>query len=126
MLAIEMTETPTPTSTTPPRVSLSASAARRINELTGSGEFQGMRLRVSVSGGGCSGFRYGFDFDDAHNADDRVVERDGAAMVIDEVSWDFIAGAEIDFVEEVIGSYFSITNPKAASTCGCGLSFAVG
>lgn len=121
----EMTENPGKSSTTP-EVTMSQSAARRIGELAAEGEYAGMMLRVSVSGGGCSGFRYGFTFDDTQNADDRLIERDGARMVIDEVSWDFIAGAEIDFVEELIGSYFAITNPNAASTCGCGLSFAVG
>ncbi len=105
---------------------MSESAARRIGALSADGEFKGMMLRVSVSGGGCSGFRYGFDFDGTRNADDRLIERDGAKVVIDQVSWDFIAGSEIDFVEELIGSYFAISNPNAASTCGCGLSFAVG
>ena len=107
-------------------VTMSQNAARRINELAAEGEYKGMMLRVSVAGGGCSGFRYGFVFDDTRNDDDRLIERDGARIVIDEMSWDYIAGAEIDFVEELIGSNFAITNPNAASTCGCGLSFAVG
>ncbi|MHA1108429.1 MAG: HesB/IscA family protein, partial [Alphaproteobacteria bacterium] len=70
---------------------MSAEAARRINELTADGEYKGMMLRVTVSGGGCSGFRYGFAFDDSQKDDDRLVERDAARMLIDEVSWDFIA-----------------------------------
>ena len=107
-------------------ITMSQSAARRINELAGDGEYKGMKLRVSVSGGGCSGFRYGFDFDASQNDDDRLIERDGAQVLIDEVSWDFIAGSQIDYAEELIGSYFTISNPNAASTCGCGLSFAVG
>ncbi len=124
----EMTEKPAESATPPasPQVTMSAGAARRINQLTADGEYHGMMLRVSVSGGGCSGFRYGFAFDDSQKDDDRLVERDGARILIDEVSWDFIAGAEIHFAEELIGSYFTITNPNAASTCGCGLSFAVG
>jgi iron-sulfur cluster insertion protein len=107
-------------------VTLSESAARRINELVREGEHAGKMLRVSVSGGGCSGFLYGFTFDATRNADDELVERDGAGMLIDEVSWNFLAGSEVHFVEEMIGSYFTIKNPNAASTCGCGLSFAVG
>ncbi len=120
-----MTEIPSE-STAARAVTMSEGAARRIGALSTDGEYKGKMLRVSVSGGGCSGFRYGFDFVGTSNADDHLVERDGARMVIDEVSWDFIAGAEIDFVEELIGSYFTIKNPNAASTCGCGLSFAVG
>ena len=121
----EMTENPGKSGVMP-EVTMSQSAARRISELSAEGEFAGMMLRVSVSGGGCSGFRYGFAFDDTQNADDRLIELDGARVVIDEDSWNFIAGAQIDFVEELIGSNFAITNPNAASTCGCGLSFAVG
>ncbi len=121
----EMTEN-TSQSAAAREVTVSQSAARRMSELAGDGEYKGMMLRVSVSGGGCSGFRYGFAFDATRNADDRLIERDGAKVLIDEVSWDFIAGSEIDFAEELIGSYFTISNPNAASTCGCGLSFAVG
>jgi iron-sulfur cluster insertion protein len=84
-----------------------------------------MMLRVSVSGGGCSGFQYGFTFDDARNGDDRVVEKDGVTVLIDEMSWEFLAGGEIDYVEELIGAYFTVRNPNASATCGCGTSFAV-
>ena len=82
-------------------------------------------LRLAVSGGGCSGFQYGFSFDDAVNPEDRTFERDGATLVIDETSLELLAGAEIDFVEDLIGASFQIRNPNAASSCGCGSSFAI-
>ena len=115
------------TLTTPgSNITLSESAARRIAELTRHGEYMGMMLRIAVSGGGCSGFQYAFSFDDNSNDDDRLVERDGARMLVDEVSWDYLAGSEIHFSEELIGSYFTVRNPNASSTCGCGISFSVG
>ena len=107
-------------------ISLSDSAVRRIRELTADGEFAGMKMRVSVSGGGCSGFQYGFSFDDGANDDDHVVERDGAAILVDDMSWGFLVGSELHFAEELIGSFFTLRNPNAASTCGCGTSFSIG
>lgn len=107
-------------------IAISDRAVRRVRELVTTGEYAGMMLRVAVSGGGCSGFQYGFSFDDARNADDRVIERDGVTVLIDETSWDFLAGGEIDYVEQLIGAYFTVQNPNASSTCGCGTSFAVG
>ena len=112
------------TSTTTPDVNLSASAARRINKIT-SGHPAGTMLRVEVIGGGCSGFSYRFGFADSEKPDDRVIERDGARVAIDEASLPFLAGAEIDFVEEIIGAAFKVHNPNATSACGCGTSFAV-
>ena len=82
-------------------------------------------LRVTVSGGGCSGFQYGFDFDDSVGEDDRTFERDGVSVVIDEVSLELLAGSTIDFVEDLIGASFQITNPQATSSCGCGASFSI-
>ncbi len=120
-----MTETTTP-ETGSRAITMSAEAASRIREMTTDSNHAGKMLRVSVSGGGCSGFQYGFDFDDAARDDDRVVERDGVKVLIDEVSWDFIVGGELHFVSELIGSYFTMRNPNATSTCGCGVSFAVG
>jgi len=117
--------TPEPATETP-GVRISDSAVARVRALTGSGEYAGMKLRVAVSGGGCSGFQYGFSFDDAATGDDRVIERDGVTVLIDEMSWEFLAGGEIDFVEELVGSYFTVQNPNAASTCGCGTSFSIG
>lgn len=108
-----------------PGLQLSQSAAGRIAALTAMEDNPELKLRVTVSGGGCSGFQYGFSLDDQVNADDRVFERDGVAAVIDEVSLGLLEGSEIDFVEDLIGSYFAIKNPNASSTCGCGSSFSV-
>jgi iron-sulfur cluster insertion protein len=83
-------------------------------------------LRIAVSGGGCSGFQYGFTFDDQRNDDDVVFERDGVAIVVDGVSLDLLGGAEVDFVEDLMGASFQIRNPNAASSCGCGNSFSIG
>ncbi len=107
-------------------VTISDSAVRRIGELAQAEDAAGPMLRVAVGGGGCSGFQYSFAFDDACNDDDTVFVRDGVRVVIDDISLEFLAGAEIDYVEELVGAYFTMRNPNAASTCGCGVSFAVG
>jgi iron-sulfur cluster insertion protein len=104
-------------------VRLSDAAVGRIAMLTA--EDSGMMLRVSVTGGGCSGFQYGFTLDDQRNDDDIVFQRDGVALVVDETSLELLTGSEIDFVEDLMGSYFAIKNPQASSTCGCGSSFSV-
>jgi iron-sulfur cluster insertion protein len=106
-------------------VELTDSAARRIATILQEDEYKGMMLRVSVSGGGCSGFQYGFTFDDTKGDNDLVLQREGATVLIDEVSLDLLNGAKIDYVEDMIGSSFSIKNPQAKSSCGCGNSFAV-
>ncbi|MEM7170827.1 MAG: iron-sulfur cluster insertion protein ErpA [Pseudomonadota bacterium] len=106
-------------------ISLSDSAVRRVSWLIEQEDQDGLMLRVSVSGGGCSGFQYGFSFDDAVNSDDRTFEKDGVTAVIDEMSLELLAGSEIDFVEDLIGSSFQIKNPNAVSSCGCGSSFAI-
>lgn len=106
-------------------VTISESAARRIAHLLAQEGRPNLKLRISVSGGGCSGFQYGFDFDDKINEDDIVLERDGAAVVIDGTSIACMAGAEIDFVEDLVGASFSVKNPNAVSSCGCGNSFSL-
>ena len=114
-----MIETETP-------VRLTTSAAKQLAHIV-AGEGAGVRmLRVAVSGGGCSGFQYGFALDDARNDDDVVIESEGGTLVIDAVSLPFLAGAEIDYVEELIGASFQIKNPNASASCSCGASFAVG
>jgi iron-sulfur cluster assembly protein len=105
-------------------VTLSPSAAKRINRIT-AGQPVGTMLRVEVIGGGCSGFSYRFGFAPRANADDLVIERDGAKAVVDEASLPFLAGSEIDFVDEIIGASFQVHNPNATSGCGCGTSFSV-
>jgi len=106
------------------QVSLSANAAKQINAIMAK---QGVDkyLRVAVEGGGCSGFQYKFDFADAPNSDDLVLERDGAKVVIDDMSLEFLEGSEIDYTNELIGSAFKIHNPNATAGCGCGTSFSV-
>jgi iron-sulfur cluster insertion protein len=106
-------------------IGISENAARRIAKLIADEGDDNLVFRVAVSGGGCSGFQYGFSLDNQRNEDDRVFERDGIEVVIDEVSLDLLKDSEVDFVEDLIGSYFSIKNPNASSTCGCGSSFSV-
>src|SRR5919202_6721338 len=108
------------------RINLTESAARRIAALKAEENAGNAFLRIAVSGGGCSGFQYGLSFDDQRNDDDFVFERDGVGVVIDEVSLDLLNGAEVDFVEDLMGASFQIKNPNAASSCGCGNSFSIG
>ena len=105
-------------------VTVSENAARRIGEIL-KAEPPGSMLRVSVEGGGCSGFQYKFDVDRAPAADDLVIGRAGATVLIDSVSLQYMAGAEIDFVDDLIGTAFRVNNPKAKASCGCGTSFSV-
>ena len=105
-------------------VTVSDKAARRIGEILKS-EAPGTMLRVSVEGGGCSGFQYKFDMERAKAVDDLVIARDGAVVLIDPVSVGYMAGSEIDFVDDLIGASFKINNPVAAASCGCGTSFSI-
>ena len=105
-------------------VTISERAARRIGEILKS-EGDGAMLRISVEGGGCSGFQYKFDMDRAQAADDLVIRRDGATVLIDQVSVGYLAGSEIDFVDDLIGASFRINNPQATASCGCGTSFSL-
>ncbi len=105
-------------------VTVSARAARRIAEILKS-EPTPVMLRLAVTGGGCSGFQYNFTLDDQRLDDDLVVERDGATVLVDPVSLDFLKGAELDFSTDLIGAAFKVNNPNAQSSCGCGTSFSV-
>ncbi len=105
-------------------ITVSERAARRIGEILRQ-EPTGTMLRVSVEGGGCSGFQYKFDTERAKADDDIVIERGGATVLIDPVSLNYMAGAEIDFVDDLIGSSFKVNNPQATASCGCGTSFAL-
>lgn len=107
-----------------PAFGMTEAAARRIADLVRS-EPQGTLFRLAVNGGGCSGYQYDFTFDDAAGEDDRVIERDGAKLVVDAVSLTFLANAELDFVENLMGASFQVQNPNAKSSCGCGTSFSV-
>jgi iron-sulfur cluster insertion protein len=106
------------------QVRVSASAAKRIAALT-SAEGRGVMFRIAVNGGGCSGYQYDFSFDDARKDEDVLIEQDGARVLIDQVSLEFLGGSEVDFVEGLMGSHFEIKNPNAKSSCGCGTSFSV-
>ncbi len=105
-------------------VTVSERAARRIGEIL-KAEPAGSMLRVSVEGGGCSGFQYKFGVETAKADDDIVIARDGAVVLIDPVSVDYMAGSEIDFVDDLIGASFKVKNPLAKASCGCGTSFAL-
>jgi iron-sulfur cluster assembly accessory protein len=105
-------------------VTLSERAALRIGAILAK-EPAGSMLRVSVEGGGCSGFSYKFGFEQAKGDDDLVLARDGAVVLIDAMSQQYMAGAEIDYVDDLIGASFKIKNPVATSACGCGTSFSV-
>ena len=104
---------------------ITESAAKRVAELRAAEGNDALMLRIAVDGGGCNGFQYRFDFDDNRNDDDHVFERDGVTVVVDEISLDFLQGAQVDYKQELIGSYFAVENPNATSACGCGTSFSV-
>jgi len=101
------------------------SAANRVSELLAEEGDLNLKLRVYVTGGGCSGFQYGFTFDEVVNEDDTVVEKNGVSVLVDPMSLQYLQGAEIDYTESVSGSQFVIRNPNATTTCGCGSSFSV-
>jgi iron-sulfur cluster assembly accessory protein len=105
-------------------VTVSARAARRIAEIL-KAEPEPMMLRLAVTGGGCSGFQYNFTLDDSRADDDLVIERDGVTVLVDSVSLEYLKGAELDFVDDLIGAAFKVNNPNASSSCGCGTSFSV-
>jgi len=106
-------------------IAISESAARRIGELVTQEGSPGLMLRIAVSGGGCSGFQYGFNLDTQLKDDDLTFERNGIRVVVDQMSLEYLKGSELDYVEDMIGSYFAMKNPNASSTCGCGSSFAI-
>ena len=107
------------------QITVTDSAARRIAVLKTQEAAEGAFLRIAVSGGGCSGFQYGISFDDKINPDDVAFEQGGVAIVVDDTSLDLLAGAEVDFVEDLMGASFQIKNPNAVSSCGCGNSFSI-
>ena len=100
-------------------------AANKVKQLIIEEDNQELKLRVFVSGGGCSGFQYGFTFDELINDDDMVMEKNGVQLLVDAMSFQYLVGAEIDYREDIQGAQFVIKNPGASSTCGCGSSFSV-
>ncbi|MDQ3259699.1 MAG: iron-sulfur cluster insertion protein ErpA [Pseudomonadota bacterium] len=99
------------------------SAANKVKELINEEGNDALKLRVFVTGGGCSGFQYGFTFDEETTEDDTAMHKNGVTLLIDPMSYQYLVGAEIDYQENLEGSQFVIKNPNAASTCGCGSSF---
>ncbi|HWP00347.1 MAG TPA: iron-sulfur cluster insertion protein ErpA [Methylococcus sp.] len=104
---------------------VTSSAADKVSELIAEEGNPDLKLRIYVSGGGCSGFQYGFAFEEAVGEDDTLIEKDGVTLLVDPVSLQYLAGAEIDYQEGLEGSRFLIKNPNAASSCSCGSSFSV-
>ena len=105
-------------------ITLSPAAAARLHALSAA-EGRQVLLRIAVDGGGCSGFQYRMELVDAGQADDLRVEQDGAAALVDDISQPFLAGSEIDWVDELAGAEFRVRNPNAKSSCGCGVSFSI-
>jgi iron-sulfur cluster assembly accessory protein len=105
-------------------VTMTERAAQRILKVLAT-EPEGSMLRVSVNGGGCSGFQYGFSFDKDRQPDDLAIEKDGAVVLVDSVSLPFLEGSVLDFVDDLIGQAFKIRNPNATASCGCGTSFSI-
>ena len=106
-------------------IQLSARAAGKVRELIEDEGNAALKLRVFITGGGCSGFSYGFTFDDGAADDDAVIVRDGVTALVDAMSYQYLVGAQIDYKEDLSGAQFVVTNPNASSTCGCGNSFAI-
>lgn len=109
----------------PSSINLSANAVKKVLELVSEEENPSLKLRVYITGGGCSGFQYGFSFEEEAAEDDMAVERDGVTLVVDPMSFQYLAGSEVDYLEGLEGSRFVVNNPNAATTCGCGASFSI-
>jgi iron-sulfur cluster insertion protein len=107
----------------PAPLNFTDSAANKVRDLIQEEGNAELKLRVFVTGGGCSGFQYGFTFDEVQNEDDTVMQKNGVTLLIDPMSYQYLVGAEIDYSEGLEGSQFVIKNPNASSTCGCGSSF---
>ena len=108
-----------------PGIVFTSAAARKVQELIMEEANPNLKLRVYISGGGCSGFQYGFSFDEERSDDDIAVDNDGVTLLIDPLSFQYLMGAEVDYSESLQGAQFVIRNPNAATTCGCGSSFSI-
>ena len=107
----------------PSSINLSARAIQKVRDLVTEEENEQLKLRVFITGGGCSGFQYGFTFDEITNEDDTTMTKNGVSLLIDAMSYQYLTGSEIDYKEDLQGAQFVIKNPNATSTCGCGSSF---
>ena len=106
-------------------IDFSERAVNKVRALITADGDDALRLRVFITGGGCNGFSYGFTFDDDVAEDDAVIDREGVSMVVDSMSYPYLEGSQVDYVEDLNGSQFIVTNPNAAATCGCGNSFSI-
>ena len=109
----------------PGSINLTASALQKVRQLVEEEDNEELKLRVFITGGGCSGFQYGFTFDELAADDDTAIERDGVTLLVDPMSFQYLAGSEVDYTEGLEGSRFVINNPNATTTCGCGSSFSI-
>lgn len=109
----------------PNTITLTERAANKVRDLISEEENHALKLRVFITGGGCSGFQYGFSFDEETAEDDTLIERDGVVVLVDPMSYPYLAGSEVDYSEGLEGSRFVINNPNAVTTCGCGASFSI-
>ena len=114
-----------PETFTPDVIQVTNSAIAKVKSLVEEEGNPDLKLRVFVTGGGCSGFQYGFAFDEAHAEDDALVEKEGVCVVVDALSYPYLVGATVDYAENLQGSRFVVENPNASSTCGCGSSFSI-
>ncbi len=114
-----------PTVIQPPSLTFTSAAAAKVKQLIEEEDNPELKLRVFVTGGGCSGFEYGFTFDEDVEDDDTIIETDGVSLLIDSLSYQYLVGGEVDYKEDLQGSRFVVTNPNAATTCGCGNSFSI-
>lgn len=110
---------------TPTPINVSPSAVAKVKALVEEEGCPDLKLRVFVTGGGCSGFQYGFSFDETLNEDDTLVEKDGVSVVVDAMSYPYLVGSQLDYQEGLEGARFVVTNPNASTTCGCGASFSI-
>jgi len=109
----------------PVSINLSARAVQKVRELVSEEENQALKLRVYITGGGCSGFQYGFSFEETAAEDDAAIEKDGVTILVDPMSFQYLVGSEVDYTEGLEGSRFVVNNPNATTTCGCGSSFSI-
>lgn len=109
----------------PSRINLSARAVKKVRDLVAEEENDQLKLRVFITGGGCSGFQYGFTFDELIADDDTALETEGVTLLVDPMSLQYLAGSVVDYTEGLEGSRFVVNNPNATATCGCGSSFSI-
>jgi iron-sulfur cluster insertion protein len=121
---ISATLTP-PSNGNMPGIVFTDAAARKVQQLILEERNPELKLRVYISGGGCSGFQYGFSFDEEQAEDDIAIENDGVTLLVDPLSFQYLMGAEVDYMENLHGAQFVIRNPNASTTCGCGSSFSI-